>query len=303
MKKITLYLFIIVIAGYAVSEILYCGLRENKYGIFDKYNTIFLEKNNYETIIIGSSRAESHFSTRVIDSALHTNSYNIGIQGASLPFALDVFNAYLENSSFPKNVIFNIDHHINTCDNDTVFMFPRYFPYLENKTLYSALEKRDKRFFAFRYFPYYNLAYMGDAYFSGAIRGFLNKPGKYDLKYYKGYTSIMDIKWKYKAYYACDEDLMYNRIDSIADLCKKHHANLFLVVSPIYSKAADLILNRAALIQKLNSKAAANNITLLDYSDDAISKDSSFFADPYHLKEKGALLFTNELVKDLKKIW
>ena len=284
-------------------EILYCGLRRNKAGIFDKYNTIFLKNNKYETIIIGSSRAESHFSCKIIDSVLHTNSYNIGIQGASLPFALDVFNAYLENSTFPKNVIFNIDHHINTCDNDTVFMFPRYFPYLKNKTLYKALEKRDKRFVAFRYAPFYGLAYMGDNYVSSAMRGFFSKPGKYDLNYHKGYTPIMEVKWKYKPYYACDEDVMYNRIDSIAALCKTHHANLFLVISPIYYKASALILNRAALIQKLNQKAASDNITLLDYSNDAISKDSALFADPYHLKEKGAKLFTNELVKDLMLIW
>ena len=303
MKKIILYLFLIIVAGYAVREILYCGLRENKCGIFDKYNTIFLNRNNFETIIIGSSRAESHYSCKIIDSALHTNSYNIGIQGASQPFALDVFNAYLENSAFPKNVIFNIDHHINTCDNDTVFMFPRYFPYLKNKTLYNALKKRDKRFTAFRYVPYYGLAYMGDNYFSGALRGVFNKPGKYDLNYYKGYTKIMDVKWKYKPYYACDEDVMYNRIDSISALCKEHHANLFLVISPIYFKAEALILNRKELIKKLNDKARANGLTLLDYSDDVISKDSSLFADPYHLKEQGALLFTNELTKDLKSIW
>ena len=303
MKKIILYLLIVIAAGYAVREIIYCGLRENKEGIFDKYNTIFLKKNNYETVIIGSSRAESHFSCRMIDSVLHTDSYNIGIQGASLPFALDVFNAYLANSTFPENVIFNIDHHINTCDNDTVFMFPRYFPYLKNKTLYKALEKRDKRFSAFRYAPFYGLAYMGDNYFYSAMRGFFNKPGKYDLKYYKGYTSIMDVKWKYKPYYACDEDIMYNRIDSIAALCKMHHANLFLVISPIYYKASDLILNRSALIEKLKAKAASDNIMLMDYSNDQISKDSTLFADPYHLKEKGAELFTEELTEDLKKVW
>jgi hypothetical protein len=303
LKKIILYLLVIILAGYAVREVLYFGLRENKVGIFDKYNTVFLKKNNFETIIIGSSRAESHFSCKIIDSVLNTNSYNIGIQGASLPFALDVFDAYLENSTFPHNVIFNIDYHINTCDNDTVFMFPRYFPYLKNKILYKALEKRDKRFVAFKYAPYYGLAYMGDNYLASATRGFLNKPGKYDANYYKGYTRIMDIKWKYKPYFACDEDFMYNRIDGISTLCKIHHANLFLVISPIYSKASDLILNRTALIQKLNEKAKSNNVILLDYSNDEISKDSSLFADPYHLKEKGAILFTNELAKDLKSIW
>ena len=174
---------------------------------------------------------------------------------------------------------------------------------MKNKTLYRALEKRDKRFFAFRYVPFYGLAFMGDNYLSASLRGFFNKPGKFDLNYSKGYTKIMDVKWKYKPYYACDEDIMYNRIDSIAALCKAHHANLFLVVSPIYSKASNLILNRTELMKKLIFKANSCNVLLFDYSNDLISKDSSLFADPYHLKENGAELFTKELTQDLKVVW
>ncbi len=303
MKKIIIYSLIIVIAGYAVREVIYCGLRENKSGIFDKYTTIFVKKNNYETLIIGSSRAESHFNCRIIDSVLHTNSYNIGIQGASLPFSLDIFDAYLENSKFPKTVIFNIDLHINECDNDTVFMYPRYFPYLNNKKLFNALKKRDERFFEFRYFPYYGLAFMGDDYLSASLRGFFNKPGKYDLDYYKGSTPIRDVKWKYKSYLACDEAIVYNKIDSIASVCKMHNSNLILVLSPIYSKAFDKIINRVTLLQKLKAKANLNNIALLDYSADDICNDSTFFADPYHMNEKGSKLFTEKLSKELKSIW
>ncbi len=303
MKKIIIYIFIIVACGYAVREIIYGGLRENKFGIFDKYNTIFLKSNNYETLIIGSSRAESHFNCRIIDSVLNTNSYNIGIQGSSLPFSLDVFSAYLENSKFPRNIIFNIDYHINACDNDTVFMYPRYFPYLSNKTLFKALEKRDKRFLGFRYFPYYSLAFMGDNYFSAAMRGFFNMPGQYDKDYYKGSAPIRDVKWKYKLYYACDEAVMYDRIDSVAAICKRHNANLFLVLSPIYSKASGQILNGSSLIQKLKEKAISNNVVLLDYNSDSLCNDSTLFADPYHMNEKGANLFTKKFSEDLRAIW
>ncbi len=303
MKKIFIYILIIITAGYAVREVMYYGIRKNEKGIFDKYNTIFLRKNNFETVIIGSSRAESHFNTLIIDSALHTNSFDIGIQGASLPFALDVFNAYLENSEFPRNIIFNIDSHINRCDNDTVFMFPRYFPYLSNRTLYNALEKRDKRFAAFKFLPYYGLAYMGDNYCAAALRGYFNNPGKYDLDYYKGYTPVRDVKWNYKRYYACDDNSMYDRIDSLAALCRIHHSNLYLVESPIFCKASNEILNKRTLSEKLNLKVKSNRLTLYDYSNDSICNDSSLFADPYHMNELGAKMFTEKLVKELKGVW
>jgi hypothetical protein len=169
--------------------------------------------------------------------------------------------------------------------------------------LLNALKKRDKRFFGFRYFPYYGLAFMGDDYLSAALRGFFNKPGKYDLDYFKGSTPIRDVKWKYKSYLACDEAIMYNKIDSIASICKMHNSNLILVLSPIYSKASEKILNRIALLQKLKLKATSNNVALFDYSTDEICNDSTFFADPYHMNEKGAKLFTEKFAKDLKSIF
>ncbi len=270
---------------------------------------MFLKKNNFETLIVGSSRAETHYNCKIIDSVLQTNSYNIGIQGASLPFSFEIFKAYLENSTFPKNVIFNIDYHAKRCDYDTVFMFPRYFPYLKNKKLYHSLRKKDERFFYFRYLPFYSLTYMGDKYVSGALRGFIGRSGKYDEQYFKGYTPILDLnfvppfQWKYVEYNSCDGDVIYNTIDSIADLCHTNHAKLYLVISPVYSKFSDVILNKNNMIEKLHSKADAIQIPIFDYSNDSISTEASLFADPIHLKEKGAELFTIELTNDLKKIW
>ncbi len=300
MKKIIAYISIVIASAYGIRELIYIGLTKNEHGIFDKYTTAFNKANNYETVIIGSSRAESHFNTRIIDSALHTDCFNLGIEGATLPFALDIFNAYLEKSAFPKNVILNIDFHIRKCDNDTVVMFPRFFPYLKNETLYNALKKRDKRFIGFRYLPFYGLAYMGDNFLSAAIHGYMNKPGKYDLNYYKGYTSLLPVKWSYESYYACDDKAVYDRLDTLAALCKAHQARLIVVLSPMYYKGAEQVLNKSLIIQKVSQRLLLNNVPLLDYSNDTLSQNFDCFADLYHMNEQGSKLFSCKLVKDLK---
>lgn len=66
MKKYFLYLLIAIAATYIVRELLYVGIRKNKIGEYDKLNTIFLKTSNFENIIIGSSRSESHFNPEII---------------------------------------------------------------------------------------------------------------------------------------------------------------------------------------------------------------------------------------------
>lgn len=288
----------------ATRELIYMGLRSNEKGIFDKYNTLFVNKSKYETLILGSSRAESHFDVQAIDEALQTTTYNLGIEGASLPFELDIFKIYLEKSSFPKQIILNLDYHIPKCDNDTVFMFPRFFPYLHNQSLYSALQKRDERMIYFRYLPFYSLAYTGDNYLTAAIRGFLNKPGAYDLSFNKGYAPVLEQntipfkQWKYTPYEACNDAQVYNLLDSIAQMCKQNNAKLHFVLSPLFYKASNQISNKNSILEKIKSKSIANNIPLFDYTSDVICNDSSLFADPYHLNKKGAELFTKKFLVD-----
>jgi len=288
-------------------ELIYIGLKSNKKGIFDKYNTLFTEQNEYETLIVGSSRAESHFNCKIIDSMLHTNCYNIGIEGASLPFELEILNTYLQKSKFPKQIILNLDYHIPKCDNDTVFMFPRFFPYLHNSSLYTALKKRDARMAYFRYVPFYSLAYMGDKYISAAIRGYMNAPGDYDLSYYKGFAPVLEqnefsyAKWTYTSYEACNDDKVYDLLDGLIAQCKKNNATLYFVLSPLYYKTSNQISNKQSIIDKIKSKAEINNILLFGYTSDDIGKDSSFFADPYHLNKKGADLFTRKFLLDFTR--
>lgn len=308
MKKILFYIIIFLIILFGVRSLIYFGLKQNKCGIYDKYNTVFNEENEFETLIIGSSRAESHFDTRIIDSILRTKSYNLGVEGASLPLVYDVFKIYLEKSKFPQRVILNIDYHIPKCDNDTIFMFPRYFPYLDNQSLFKILKKRDPRFFYFKYLPFYSLAYTGDRYLSASLRGFFNMPSAYDLSYKNGYAPVMPLnyiapaKWNYRKYSACDDPATINILDSISNLCTKNNASLYLVLSPMYKQGQEQIVNRVAVFSKLYEKSRTLGRELIDYSDSEMISDTSMFADQFHMNRKGAELFTYHLAKKMKEI-
>ena len=305
MKKIVVCLCIVIAAGYGIREFFYIGLVSNKAGIFDKFNTIFNKQNNFETLILGSSRAESHYNCSMIDSVLHTNTFNLGIEGATMSFSLDILDAYLEKSKCPSTIILNIDYNFPQCDNDTIFMFPRYFPYLKNQTLYNALNKRDYRFAGFRYFPFYSLPFMGDKFLAVAFRGYLNKPGQYDLNFKNGYSPLSPLnyvppeQWRFEPTYACNDDKFYQRLNLFIGFCKKNRIRLCIVESPMYYKKEEQILNRVEFKRKILKIAQLNHIVLLDYSTDSLCNHKNYFADPAHMNEEGSTLFTAKLVKDI----
>ncbi|HTF02633.1 MAG TPA: hypothetical protein VK826_01355, partial [Bacteroidia bacterium] len=149
MKRALLYVFLAIVLLYAVRALLYEGLHRTKSGEFAKLRTVFEEKNNFDVIIIGSSRAECQFYNPIIDSVTGLSSYNLGMTGATMPLIAATLEAYLENSEPPKYVVLNIDLHSLSDNTDTVYLFPRYFAFLDNEKLYEGLVARDKRFLYF----------------------------------------------------------------------------------------------------------------------------------------------------------
>src|SRR4051812_41780984 len=111
MKRPLIFILISITLLYVVRAIEYTGIRKNEKGEFAKLRVAFEEKNNFDILIIGSSRAECGFYSPLIDSLTGLHSYNIGMTGAAMPFIRSTLEAYLENSKAPRYVILNLDLH------------------------------------------------------------------------------------------------------------------------------------------------------------------------------------------------
>jgi hypothetical protein len=308
MKKTITYLILVLLLSYGVRYVLHEGIRKNKYGIFDKFNTVFLKQNNYNTLFIGSSRAECHFNPQIFDSITGLNSYNIGMQGSNNAFTYSVLKSYLVNSKTPETIIMNLDFHFSNESSDTIYAYPRYFPYLSNPVLYEELKKRDKRFPVFRYFPFFSLAHMGDKYLNSSIRGYLNRKSAYDELMNKGNGKILPLNYtnldtlpqgKYKGS-ILKENLDY--LDSIVQLSKKLKSKLYFVISPTYVNGSTRITNLEEHLQHFRNFANNNNIHLWDFTNDELCYKKELFADFYHMKGKGCDAFTLKFSNSFKAV-
>ena len=310
MKKLFIYSFIIVLLAFAVREMLYIGIRANRGGEFDKLNTLFAKRNSYDLIIIGSSRAESHYNTRIIDSLTHFNSYNFGLEGATYPLIKAAFESYLEHSNPPKYLIFNIDFFNKfkkaEDNSDIVYHFPRYLPYIEkNNTFYEDLKIIDKKYVYFKWNPFYSMTFMKDKYIYSSLKGYLGITSEFDKEYYKGYVFVPEpyqkniTLEKYAPYICSPDQTVYDCINSIVKKCAENKIKLIFIVSPMYYQETNSLINKDGFLSYIQMIARKNDFGYLNYLQHPMCCDSSVFSDPSHLNKKGSDLFSIIFSNDL----
>ncbi len=308
MKRSLIFVCFAIALLYVVRSIEYAGIKKNKQGEFAKLRLAFEDKNNFDLVVIGSSRAECAFYTPMIDSSTGLTSFNLGMTGATMPFIRSTLEAYLENSTSPKYVILNLDLHSFADNPDTIYSFPRYFAFLNNEKLFQGLKARDHRFTYFKYLPFYSMPFYSARYFSSSIRGWIGKVGKYDPDYVQGFAPYV------KNNKMGDLDTLsipifntpapkyeWDEIAKIDSICKKNNSKLIFVLAPIFHRWEVNVVNYGQLKQQFHSYADLNAIPFIDLSEDSIRFNKELYSDGPHLDKAGAMLFTSHFIQDFRQ--
>lgn len=302
-KKIIIYISITIGVAYLTQWFVLEGLRQNKKGIYDKYNTIFLKKNSYNTLMLGSSRMFMHLNNHQFDSLCGTHSYNLGLPGATARLAYIALKSYCLKSKAPKQIIYGFDYHISNLTTDTIYNFTTYIPFLNNPEFYRQLKLVDKRFIQFKYNPFYTLPYLGINTLSASLNGWFSRTGPYDNYFENGFfknyaiDDINAIDAKNKKGIISVETEQY--LDSIISFCSKNHIKLYFTISPAYKDVERDLKYHKIVIEKFKNLAENKQLKLFDYSrDTSITNHKSYFEDNYHLLFSGATIYTKKIATD-----
>lgn len=306
-RKIAIYALLLVALMYSLKWFINTGLRKNKKGVYEKYTTLFLKQNAYNALVIGSSRAEMHTDVTLLDSLTGLHTFNAGVSGATTRMAYLVLKSYLVNSALPKTIFLECDFHISHLKTDTIFNFPRYFPYLSNAALYKGFKCIDKRFAQFKYNPFYSLPYAGINSISPALHGWLGKSGSYDEAYTNGFfkNTIVDHydHFNTSSYYGYMSSETRQYLDSVILFCKANACKLVFTMSPAYKNAQKEVVNKARIIEQYKNIAFVHHIPVFDYSSDSsLINHKEYFEDNYHMLYTGARLYTQKIAADFNNI-
>jgi len=281
---------------YALRFLHYHGLLRQTQGYYAKYKTAFCEKNNFDVLFLGSSRLEMHYNTKLFDSLTGSNSFNLGLAGATPQVAFGALKAYLLNSKAPGHLIYEIDYHFLKNKSTEVKEFNNYFPFLSNPELRFQFNRIDKRMNHFYLNPYFSFPYTGFKNLSTGLHGWFNIPNKTDSLYYKGYLKeVLRPHLQFSAsdpYYTFFNVTDRNYLDSIIKICKENNTEITLVSSPIFGGGKLDLINKKNIISQLDNIAKINRVSYYDLSSLTFCNRRELFIDHYHMNYSGATKFT-----------
>ena len=274
---------------------------KSKYGIFRRQIYCLTESQD-DLMILGSSRAAHHYVPQIFEDSLGITCYNAGSDGQCIYYHYGILSSRIQREQPPKIVILEV---INT---DVEVSQGATF------SLEAALD---------RYAPHYGEFEEIDSLF--AFNGWKEKIKLISKTYKYNSKLVQTIKCNYipwpedKGYEALNGVMKITEKDVVTDValqseqpnieeqklvylqkfindCKVNNIKLVMCYSPYYNQS---IPKSIKMIEEL---AKINGVCFLNYGNDARFQVPEYFQDPSHLNNNGAILYSKEISRILKRM-
>tara|TARA_Y100001970_G_C14099961_1_gene784918 strand:- start:86 stop:1027 length:942 start_codon:yes stop_codon:yes gene_type:complete len=269
-----------------------------------------LKNNNYDYLVIGSSRAMNMFDSNVIDDSLKTNGINLGHGGAGFRFNYLSLYLFLKRNNV-KKVFIQIDpfeiYHNNIYNRPQLDNF--FFNYLTDSVVLNTLSDYHSRLKLkiYNYIPILGVIEYNKAYkLSGFIESF-NSSIKYDKT--KGsdllssekniFVPPKNVDFGQAEIKPSRNDLKY--LSKIVQLCRKNKINVYLYTAPIYDYEYYYLSKYPNFDKDIKDIVQSLDLIYYNYRDFFIIKDSMLFKDVIHLNDLGTKIFSKDFMAKVRK--
>lgn len=291
--KLLLFSFIVYLMDFSIGSILNYFYFKQKSG-FEFRTTYSIEKTSEDILIFGSSRASHHYDPDIFEKRLKMPCYNVGRDGNFMIYHCAILHCVLKRYT-PKIIVLdfsNEEFKKDTKSYDRIStLLPYYKTHPEIRSFIELKSKFEKEKLLSKIYPFN----------SSIFKIFINNTDfNKDRKSpdIKGYIPLKEILNKpinvlnKPEIYELDS-IKINVYDNFIKDCKKAGVELFVFVSPYFSKS----LNLDYSVEIAREVAARNNIKFYDYSRDTLFTNKNlFFFDERHLNDNGAKFYSNLVV-------
>lgn len=313
MKKflIIISIFAVILYGlawgldYAISK----GLYQMDDYRFISWREIEKGKIDADIIIMGNSRALSHFEPWTIDSITGLSCYNLGIGGYSITVEDLKYKYYRLYNNKPKFIIQQIDHH--TLRNDYAphqHQSEQFLPLLYDKHMHSEMRRvgyswLDVHCPLYRYWGYQMVIKNGMFEFFG-LKHYVNDPSRQGLHYETGPWDGAELAKKDTILAGFNEKgKMY--FENYMQRCADDGIKVILVNSPNYIGATNKTIGKDEVNAYFDSIASVYNTVYWNYNESYdICNDTANFVVSFHMNPEAthrfSIDFANRLNEELK---
>lgn len=277
-------------------------LRKSRAPDFAEWNDIYNGNTPADLLIMGNSVARYQVDPRILDSVLHLNSYNLGINGASFTFQLAKYQVYRRYHAFPKTIIQCVSDHTFFIGGNLVNPLP-FIPYADDRQIRDELRKTD--------YPWYLLGFPWLAAFlypqliKQSIRELHGVPenvspgikGFYPISRKTAYDTLVALAGNQRIAYTDSTSMSLFKTFVRSHI--REGGDFFIVFPPQWRYREHISPDHRELAGFFRQTALETGCLFLDYSEDPRFSDYRLYADPQHMNSGGAERFTKCLSSEL----
>jgi hypothetical protein len=310
LKKIALFALPLILLCCFLDKILNQVKRSvaHAQGEYPVWNDLYDGKSNSQIIVHGSSRALAHIDPQLLSDSLNMSAYNLGVDGHNFWLQELRQNILLKEGEKPKLILHSLDMFTLEKRND-LYNPDQFLPYLlYNNEMWQAIKDYKGYTLPDHILPLVRYYGKTEAIMK-SLKCLLLGPESNVSKRIKGYEpkdrawndDLKKARQKMKGYRVKLHGESFDAFENYLEDCEKSQIKVVFVYSPEYYEGHDFVTNRDSIMDLYRTIANRHNVPFLDYSKDSMCLDKRWFYNSSHLNKSGATLFTQKLVRDLKK--
>jgi hypothetical protein len=285
------------------------GLRKSHHFYYSEWNDLFSGKINADLLIMGSSRAWVQISPQILDSALHLNSYNLGMDGSQFNMQYQRFRVYLQHNRKPKYILQEVGYTSTLGWFNELPTPNQFLPYLNDSSMWSITQRSADPFSLLdRYFPLYKynnefplikeglLSYFGKGVKSTKYKGYEGKVKPWDSSFH----NFIKDNPKGKVWAISPEAVKFFR--EYLGFCKANDIKVILVYPPAFIQSLDYVTNKEEILNVYKTLSAEYNVPFYNYMFDSLNYSRNNFYNSMHLNKRGSEIFSRKLAAQLKEV-
>ncbi len=293
LMNIAIFITIVAAVDYTLGEVfLYLQAKAGGRTGAEYY---ICEQAKEDVIVMGSSRATYHYVSNIISEKLGMTCFNAGKDGNGIIMQYGRWKL-ISRRYTPRILIYDITPEFDIEMNDNQRYIERLKPFCNNKSVRQYVST----LFPLERIKLLSRMYRYDSKIFEIISDFKRKEdfgkasGYIPLDGYIRQEVVEDVESARKSAIDSDPVKMYY-LEQLIKETREKGITVYLVVSPCW-KGGKYTEDAYSQIKKLADKY---NVSFMNYIESSYCVKSGYFKDSFHLNDKGARVFTEDLVSKI----